>query len=114
MTDAEYVSMEKSTSVRSNSVPWWMHLARSGHRLTSALAPALAARRAERQYLTPPRHSRRPAAEIALLTNARARPVHVGRRRVETWRWGTGPQVLLVHGSGGRGAQLGAFVGPLV
>ena len=32
---------------------------------------------------------------------------------VETWVWGAGPSVLLVHGWGGRGAQLGAFVEPL-
>jgi pimeloyl-ACP methyl ester carboxylesterase len=91
-----------------------MPLARAGNRLTSALAPDLAARRAERLFLTPPRRWRRPAAEIALLATARARPVRVGGRRIETWRWGTGPDVLLVHGWGGRGAQLGAFVGPLV
>jgi pimeloyl-ACP methyl ester carboxylesterase len=33
---------------------------------------------------------------------------------VETWAWGAGPSVLLVHGWGGRGAQLGGFVDPLV
>ena len=30
------------------------------------------------------------------------------------YHWGTGPAVLLVHGWHGRGAQLGAFVAPLV
>lgn len=114
MTDAEYVAMEKSTTVRSDRRPWMLRLARAGNRLTSALAPALAARLAERLFLTPPRRSRRPAAEIALLATAHARPMRVGGRRIETWRWGTGPGVLLVHGWGGRGAQLGAFVGPLV
>src|SRR5207253_7426388 len=68
---------------------------------------------AERLFLTP-RRGRRPGEEIDLLATARARPMRVGARRIETWVWGVGPSVLLVHGWGGRGAQLGPFVGPLV
>ena len=113
MTDLEFIAMEKSTIVRSNRSSRRASLLRTGHRIASALAPAAAARRAERLFLTPPL-SRRPAAEIALLTTARARPLRVAGRRIETWRWGAGPAVLLVHGWGGRGAQLGAFVEPLV
>jgi pimeloyl-ACP methyl ester carboxylesterase len=56
----------------------------------------------------------RPAAELALLAIARARPMYVDGRRLEVWTWGSGPSVLLVHGWGGRGAQLGSFVEPLV
>src|SRR5262249_9726667 len=66
-----------------------------------------------RLFTTPPR-AKRPDAEITLLATARARPMYVGARRIETWVWGAGPSVLLVHGWGGRGAQLGALVGPLV
>ena len=113
MTDSEYIAMEKSTIVRSRKDPRLMPIIRAGHRVLSALAPALAARRAERLFLTPP-HARRPAAELALLATARARPMRVGARRIEVWTWGSGPSVLLVHGWGGRGTQLGAFVDPLV
>jgi pimeloyl-ACP methyl ester carboxylesterase len=113
VTDLEYLAMEKSTIVRSHKSSPLLPLVRTGHRALSALTPALAARRAERLFTTPPR-ARRPAAEIELLATARARPMHVGARRVETWIWGAGPSVLLVHGWGGRGAQLGALVGPLV
>ena len=113
MTDLEYIAMEKSTIVRSSKSARLLPLVRTGHRALSAFAPALAARRAERLFTTPPR-ARRPAAEIELLAAARARPMQVGARRIETWVWGTGPSVLLVHGWGGRGAQLGALVGPLV
>jgi hypothetical protein len=113
MTDSEYVMMEKSTIVRSRHEPSLMPLVRAGTRTLSALAPALAARLAERLFLTPPR-PRPPAAEIALLASARARPLHAGARRIEVWTWGSGPSVLLVHGWGGRGAQLGALVEPLV
>ncbi len=113
MTDIEYVTMQKSTIVRSQKEPWLMPLVRAGNRALSTLAPHAAAQRAERLFLTPPRH-RRSAAEIALLSSASARPLQVGKHRIETWRWGSGPSVLLVHGWGGRGTQLGGFIEPLV
>src|SRR5262245_29500586 len=105
--------MEKSTIVRSSRDSRLLPLARTAHRLLSAVTPAIAARRAARLFTTPPR-VRRPSAEIDLLATARARPMLVAERRVETYTWGAGPTVLLVHGWGGRGAQLGSFVGPLV
>jgi pimeloyl-ACP methyl ester carboxylesterase len=105
--------MTKITIVRSSKGPRLLPLVRAAHRGLSAVAPALAAKRAERLFLTPPR-ARRPAAEIDLLATARARPTRVGARRIETWVWGAGPTVLLVHGWGGRGAQLGPFVSPVV
>jgi len=113
VTDADYITMQKSTIVRSSKTPRLLPLVRTANRALSYLAPELAARAAERLFLTPPR-PRRPNTEIDLLGTARARPMHVGARRIETWVWGTGPSVLLVHGWGGRGAQLGAFVEPLV
>jgi pimeloyl-ACP methyl ester carboxylesterase len=112
MTDQEYVAMEKSTIVRSRNEPRVMPVVRVANRVLSRLAPETAAGLAERLFLTPPR-PRRPEAEIALLATARARPMRVGSRRVEVWTWGSGPAVLLVHGWGGRGAQLGRFVQPL-
>jgi pimeloyl-ACP methyl ester carboxylesterase len=113
VTDAEYITMQKSTIVRSTPTSPLLPLVRTANRALSRMAPGLAARAAERLFLTPPR-PRRPEAEIDLLRTARARPMHVGARRIETWVWGAGPSVLLVHGWGGRGAQLGAFVEPLV
>ena len=98
MTDAEYIAMEKSTIVRSSRDSRLTPLVRTGNRAL---------------FLTP-RRGRRPGEEIDLLATARARPMRVGARRIETWVWGVGPSVLLVHGWGGRGAQLGPFVGPLV
>src|SRR5688572_7959580 len=113
MTDAEYLAMEKSTIVRSQRETPLMPLVRATSRALSAVAPPLAARLAERLFLSPPR-PRRPAAELALLATGRARPLQVGRRHLDVWLWGSGPSVLLVHGWGGRGAQLAAFVEPLV
>jgi pimeloyl-ACP methyl ester carboxylesterase len=113
MTDRDYLSMINSTIVRSNREPWFLPLIRLGHRALSALAPSAAAERAERLFLTPPRLPR-PSAEVALLASARSRPRCAGARQVEVFTWGAGPRVLLVHGWGGRGTQLGPFVAPLV
>lgn len=114
MTDCEYVSMVKSTIVRSQRASWFLPIIRAGNRALSALAPGLAGRQAEHMFLTPPR-PRRPVGERALITSAHARTVPIGdASHVETWTWGNGPRVLLVHGWGGRGTQLGAFVEPLV
>ncbi len=114
MTDCEYISMVKSTIVRSQKPLRLLPIIRAGNRALSALAPRLAALRAERMFLTP-RRTRQPAGERALIASAQARTVPIGDgSHVETWTWGSGPRVLLVHGWGGRGAQLGAFVEPLV
>ena len=113
MTDLEFVTMQNSTSVRSPRLPIAARLMRGPLAALSALAPATAARVAERVFLTPPRH-RAPARELAALASARRAIVYVDDSPVTTWTWGHGPIVLLVHGWGGRGAQLASFVAPLV
>jgi pimeloyl-ACP methyl ester carboxylesterase len=113
MTDVEYLAMEKSTIVRSQNASSLLPLVRAGARALSTLAPPLAARLAERLFLTPPR--RRPSgAALAVLATGRARPLQIGRRHVDVWLWGSGPSVLLVHGWGGHAAQLAPLVDPLV
>ena len=72
--------------------------------------PALAGRLAAKLFARP-RHHRRPDRERALI--ARGTPVPLPNGLSAT-AWGAGPVVLLVHGWEGRGAQLGAFVDPLV
>lgn len=108
MRDDEYLSMIKSTIVRSSrkAVPG----ARVAGAALSAIAPATAARLAERLFLTPPR----PASESGALRAARAHAIPLGARRVQSWTWGDGPTVLLVHGWGGRGSQLTGLVEPLL
>lgn len=114
MRDDEYLRLMNSTIVRSSKESRLTPALRVAGRALSLVAPVLAARLAERWFLTPPRH-RRPAGEVELIARACARPVRVAfDTRVETWRWGHGPAVLLVHGWGGRGSQLGALVAPLV
>jgi pimeloyl-ACP methyl ester carboxylesterase len=112
MTDQEFVAMQKSTAVRSRTVPWGVRLLRPALGALSAVAPALAAPVAERLFLAPPHHPQ-PAHEAAALASARSTIVDAGTP-ITAWTWGRGPAVLLVHGWGGRGGQLAAFVPPLV
>src|SRR5205823_2922525 len=103
--------------------------AQTGLRLTRAALQAaylisdqLGGSLAERLFTSPHRH-RRPERERAVLASGRQLSLEVTlrsprwrgeQRRVNAWRWGAGPTVLLVHGWEGRGSQLGAFVEPLV
>jgi hypothetical protein len=106
-------SVETSTIVRLKSLPWSQRLTLAGLGALSHVASGAAARVAERLFLTPPRHPM-PERERELLARARRGTVRVDGRRIAAWTWGAGPRVLLVHGWGGRGAQLGAFVEPFV
>jgi len=104
---------KKSTIVRSLKPSIWQRMVMSGVGGLSWIAPGIAARFAEQMFLTPPRHAA-PERERDLVARAQAGSVRVMRHRVATWTWGSGPRILLVHGWGGRGAQLGAFAEPLV
>src|SRR2546429_7209941 len=70
MTDWEFLAMQNSTSVRSPEPPLTARLLRPGVATLSALAPALAARVAERLFLTAPRYPA-PAHETSVLAGAR-------------------------------------------
>lgn len=113
MRDDEFIRFMKSTIVRSEKHHPTRPLARAAFATLSALWPPLAARLAERLFLTPPRR-RPPANELGVLATARSHVVGVEGRRLQTWTWGVGPTVLLLHGWGGRGGQLAGFVGPLL
>lgn len=83
-------------------------------RRVGPLAPRLAARLALPLFLKPPRPAR-PLWEQNILASARRCDLEVGVHRIAMWTWGDlqGKIALLVHGWGGRGSQLGAFVEPL-
>ena len=112
MTDQEFVTMQKSTAVRSRDLPASVRLLRPALAMLSAVTPSLAAPIAERLFLAAPRHPQ-PGHEAAELASAR-RTVVDADTPIVAWTWGHGPAVLLVHGWGGRGAQLAGFVLPLV
>jgi len=114
---AKLESPTNSTIVRSNDPlrppPLRAALSRGLVAGLDHLSPELAARVGLRQFLTPPRHEM-PEREREWLARGRALTVRAGGRRVAVWRWGEGPAVCLIHGWGGRGAQLGAFIRPLL
>jgi len=81
--------------------------------MATAIAPSLAAFAGARLFLTPPRR-RASRGEREALAAGDAFVVRAGRERLRAWRFGAGPPVLLVHGWGGRGGQMAAFIPPLV
>ncbi len=52
--------------------------------------------------------------DVPLLAGATRLEIESGDGRLAVWSRGSGPVVLLVHGWGGRGSQMAAFVEPLV
>ncbi len=102
---------ENSTNVR--VIGWRGRALRLGFRALSVVVPPLAASLATRRFLTPARGIPSETAR-RVLAEATAFAVPSAWGRVPGWRWGCGPAVYLLHGWGGRGSQLGAFVGPLV
>lgn len=90
-----------------------MPMLRTAFRALQQVAPARAARLAERLFFTPPR-SRLTPDQRDVIELAHPFNVRVDGRRLAAWSWGDGPIVYLVHGWGSRGGRLAAFVPPLV
>jgi alpha-beta hydrolase superfamily lysophospholipase len=86
---------------------------RLGFQALSAVAPGMAARLAAQLWFRPPRPRIHPVSREFMKTGNHSTML-VKNRPVAVWTWGTGPTVLLVHGWGGYGGQMQAFVVPLV
>ena len=78
-----------------------------------AAAPRATSRLALSMFMRP-RRKAVPRRERDWIRGAEPLAFSVDGRRVSGWSIGRGPTVLLVHGWGGRGSQLGAFVAPLL
>jgi pimeloyl-ACP methyl ester carboxylesterase len=106
------LTLTNSTNVRN---PVRGLLMRAELALVSAWAPQRAVDIAARHFATPPRFEHTPR-ERELLSTGERYEVDTRRGRVAAWRFGRTdrPAVVLVHGWGGRGAQLGAFVPALL
>jgi pimeloyl-ACP methyl ester carboxylesterase len=103
---SERVRPQKSTNVR---FFLWPALGRA-----ASFSPALGARLLERAFVSTRRHEA-PERERAWMASGERIRFESQGRRLEAWRFGTsGPAVALVHGWEGRGAQLGAFIEPLL
>ncbi len=103
------VSSRKSTTVRTDSLPW----IRRGVGVLQAVAPQATARLAVQLFF---RTRRMPSdgEGRAAMTTARPFVVPFEGERVAAWSWGEGPAVILAHGWNGRATQLLPFVEPLV
>ncbi|WP_171163378.1 alpha/beta hydrolase [Usitatibacter palustris] len=83
--------------------------------VASALAPSRAVVKAQRLFLTPPRHEHT-AREREVLATGQGFTVTSTFARLAAWRFGAAdrPAVVVSHGWGGRGAQFRQFVPKLV
>lgn len=112
-TPQNSTNVRKPTNATWLKRDWRLSLVRGGMKALGRLSPRAAAKVMDRMWFSAPRTH--PKAEArAVLAEGEALRFEVHGRRVEGWRWGTGPTVLLVHGWGGHAGQLHAFVKPLV
>jgi pimeloyl-ACP methyl ester carboxylesterase len=108
--NATLSSSLNSTIVRSRISLW--AVIRAYFAVASRLLPALARRQAERLFTMPPRYAGRRLQPA----DARRENVVAGKHSLAVWQAGplAAKAVLLVHGWGGRGVQMGSFVAPLL
>jgi pimeloyl-ACP methyl ester carboxylesterase len=101
-------SLTNSTNVRSSLLAT---LQRIELALATQLAPEKAVAIAARLFSTPPRFAHT-SRELELLAGGTRYTVDSKEGELAAWRFGDRDRaaILLVHGWGGRGAQLGAFV----
>ena len=99
-----------STIVRKRTSLW--AAVRAYFAIVSRLLPDLARRQAERLFTRPPRYAGRRTQPV----DARRETVVAGKHSLAVWQAGPAraPAVLLAHGWGGRGVQMGSFVAPLL
>jgi len=108
--NASLASSLNSTIVRTRVSLWT--IVRAYFAVASRLLPDLARRHAERLFTVPPRYAGRSLHPV----DARRETVVSGKHSLAVWQAGppAAPAVLLVHGWGGRGVQMGSFVAPLL
>jgi pimeloyl-ACP methyl ester carboxylesterase len=108
--NATLATPRNSTIVRSRKSFW--ALVRAYFAIASRLLPDVARRQAEHLFTLPPRYAGRAAHPV----DARRETVVAGKHSLAVWQAGPAwaQAVLLVHGWGGRGVQMGSFVAPLL
>jgi pimeloyl-ACP methyl ester carboxylesterase len=108
--NATLATSVNSTIVRSRAS--LLALLRAYFAIASRLLPDLARRQAERLFTMPPRYVGRRTQPV----DARRETVVAGNRSLAVWQAGppAAPAILLAHGWGGRGVQMGSFVAPLL
>src|SRR4051794_6933179 len=107
-TKSEIAHSKKRTNVLLVAAKRWGAVA------LEKVSPQLAARWAERIYLTPPRLALRNGEAEFLKTGHRFERKTPRGRRFTALSWGDGPTIFLVHGWGGHAGQFRSFVPALV
>lgn len=108
------MSPKKSTTVRTSLVTPRQRAVRAAFGMLERVAPWVGARWAERLWFTLPAVSARARRARVELPPGESFVVEHFGREVRGTAWGSGPVVYLVHGWGGWGLQLAAYVPPLV
>ena len=108
--NATLATPQNSTIVRTRASLW--AAVRTYFAIVSRLLPGLARHQAERLFTLPPRYTGRRGHPV----DARRETVVASKHSLAVWQAGpaAAPGVLLVHGWGGRGVQMGSFVAPLL
>ena len=75
--------------------------------------PTLAKQIIKRLFFTPSTYKISPREKDYLDTGRRFK-ISIHGQKVNCWKWGSGPSILLVHGWNGRGIQLHHFIEPLI
>ena len=75
--------------------------------------PTLAKQTIKRLFFTPSAYKISPI-EKDYLDSGRRFEISIHGKKVNCWKWGSGPSILLVHGWNGRGIQLHHFIEPLI
>ena len=104
---------DKSTIGRSQKAMQAPAVIRATLGAIGAAAPRATSRFALSMFMRP-RRKAVPRREREWIRDAEPLSFDVDGARLAGWSVGRGPTVLLVHGWGGRGSQLGAFVEPLL
>jgi pimeloyl-ACP methyl ester carboxylesterase len=108
------MSSTKSTNGRTKGYAPVPAPLRLTFRVLERVAPDAGARLAVRYWFTVPPAARRPRRNEQELPPADRFTVDLHGAAVHGTAWGAGPTVYLVHGWGGWGEQLAAYVDPLV
>ena len=108
--NASLTTSVNSTIVRAIQSPW--ALVQAYFAVASRVMPDLARRQAERLFTLPPRYAGRATYPV----DARRDTLVAGAHSIAVWQAGpsSAEAVLLAHGWGGRGVQMGSFVSPLL
>ena len=111
MANHTSASHRYSTNVRIYSLHIWA--VRQVFKILWGTSPRLAERLAVKLFFSPWNY---PLSEEGKRWLDKGEPfsIRVHEKKIQAWRWGSGPGVLFVHGWSGRGIQFNRFIDPLV